>query len=551
MGAAKRFIRNEGNNAICYYRYSSDAQREESIESQRKEAVKYAKAKGLHIIKEYEDHAISGTRDDRPQFQQMLHEVGKLKPAYLILWKTDRLSRDKIDAVIAKKILRDNGVQLAYVAEAIPDDDEATQIIMESLYEAMAQSFIIGHRKNVMRGLNLNAEKAVYNGTVIIGYEGKQNSRYEIDEKTAPIVKKIFKDYADGMPLQKLCNELNDTGLKNKRGKAFTINSLRHILQNRAYVGEYRWGEHVIPDGMPRLIDDELFEKAQKRLEENKRGGKKTIRKLQSEPAIEDYWLTNHVYCEKCQGTMQGVSGTGKSGKLFYYYSCKNHRKHNCSMKNQKKELVEGMVMYLLDELLQDRALRIIIAQRCYDYYLEQNNDGGAYEASLKAELRETQKKLDNYLKAIENGIFNSSVQQRMEELEERKSQLKDQLIAEQNRKQYDIKLDTIVRFFDTFFGNINTNEDRLRILELLVDKILIGPDGLTVTMHYTDEKRILPFKETKESMENMDRLVSMTESLTLNETEETDTALLSLIGDGTDDDSGKEEEERDPCFFQ
>lgn len=106
MGAAKRFTQNPGNNAICYYRYSSEAQRDASIEQQRIEAHGYAKARGYHITKEYADHAISGTRDDRLQFQLMLYEVEKLRPAYLILWKTDRLSRDKYDVAITKKTVQ-------------------------------------------------------------------------------------------------------------------------------------------------------------------------------------------------------------------------------------------------------------------------------------------------------------------------------------------------------------------------------------------------------------------------------------------------------------
>ena len=200
MGAARRFKQNPGNNAICYYRYSSDAQRDTSIEQQRNAAHDYAKARGYHIIREYEDHAISGTRDDRPQFQMMLYEVEKLRPAYLILWKTDRLSRDRIDSVVAKKRLRECGVKIVYVAEFIPDDDEAAQILVESIYEAMAASFIVSHRKNVMRGLKYNADNAFYNGIKILGYTGKPDKKYEIDEDTAPIMRRIFQEYAQGVP---------------------------------------------------------------------------------------------------------------------------------------------------------------------------------------------------------------------------------------------------------------------------------------------------------------------------------------------------------------
>ena len=124
MGAAKRFTQNPGRNAICYYRYSSEAQRDASIEQQQEIAHEYASAHGLRIIKEYADRAISGTRDDRPDYNLMLYEVTKLKPAYLILWKTDRLSRDRYDSVVAKKTLRDNGVKIVYTGQTVPDDED-------------------------------------------------------------------------------------------------------------------------------------------------------------------------------------------------------------------------------------------------------------------------------------------------------------------------------------------------------------------------------------------------------------------------------------------
>lgn len=91
----KKFKQNDNNYAIAYYRFSSHAQNEASIEQQREQAMRYAKEHGLIIIKEYSDKAITGTTDERPGFQQMLTEVGKLKPSVLILWKTDRLGRDQ------------------------------------------------------------------------------------------------------------------------------------------------------------------------------------------------------------------------------------------------------------------------------------------------------------------------------------------------------------------------------------------------------------------------------------------------------------------------
>lgn len=513
MGAVTRFVQNPGSNAICYYRYSSDAQRDVSIVQQKDAAHEYAEHHGYHIIKEYDDPAYSGTRDDRPAFQLMLYEVEKLRPAYLILWKTDRLSRDRIDAVMAKKRLRECGVKIVYVAESIPDDDEATQILMESIYEAMAASFIVSHRKNVVRGMTYNAENAFYNGVKMLGYVGEVDHKYEIDQATAPTVRRIFKEYTEGVPMQKICDSLNNAGQKTVRGNRFTVNSLRNILVNRAYIGEYKFGKTLIPDGMPRLIDDETFQKAQAKLEANKRGGKGAIKKLHPEIEIEDYWLTGKICCGLCGGTMQGVSGTSRSGSLYYYYSCINYRKHTCTLKYQRKELMEKIVLYILDDLINDPALRIIIAEKCYAYHQAQNDDNGAYEASIRAQLKDVEGKLNNLVKAIEAGIFNSTTAERMNVLENQKSMLNDALLAEQNRKKCDLTLNTIVKFLSSLVGDINNPDTRRRLLEFFIDKIYVYPDKMVLTFYYTDDRRELPFEETVRLIDNRKKIVDMMNS--------------------------------------
>ena len=545
MGAAKRFTQNPGSNAICYYRYSSGAQRDVSIDQQREAAQEYAKAHGYHIIKEYEDHAISGTSDERPQFQQMLYEVEKLRPAYLILWKTDRLSRDRIDAVLAKKRLREYGVKISYVAEAIPDDDEATQILMESIYEAMAASFIVSHRKNVMRGLTYNAENALYNGNKMLGYTGQPDQKYEIDDDTAPIVRRIFQEYAEGVPMQRICDGLNGTGQRTVRGNPFTVNSLRNILMNRAYIGEYRYGEIVIPGGMPRLVDDAVFLAAQARLDANKRGGKGAVKKIHPEAPIDDYGLTGKIYCGLCGGTLHGISGTNKKGKLYYYYACINHTKHTCSLKNQRKELIEAIVLYVLYDLLHDSAYRIIISNACYEYHMRQNDDNGAYEESLKARLKEVEGKLANIIKAIEKGIFGDTMAQQMQALESQKSILNDALLAERNRKKFALKRSDILRFLDSFAGDLDNPETRQRLLDSLIDKIYVYPDRLVITFHYSDDRRELPFEEMEQLLANSRTIESMLGEYREAPTEATAKMRESLLGE-----SDKSEKGESPDFF-
>lgn len=482
--AGKTFRQNNNNLAIAYYRFSSHAQNEASIDQQREQAQRYADAHGLKIIKEYADRAISGTTDERPAFRQMLSEVGKLKPAVLILWKTDRLGRDRYTLAIAKKTIRDAGCSIQYVAEVVPSDSPEA-VLMEGLLESMAEFYSKQLRQNVTRGLRYNAENALYNGHKMLGYTVDNDKHYIVDDKTAPIVQRIYKQYADGKPLTEIARDLNNQGIKTSLGKNFTVNSLRHILKNRAYTGLYQYADISIPDGMPRLVSDELFEEVQKRFERNKH-------KAKTPTAEEDaprYWLTGKLYCGECGTTMQGMSGTSKTGKIHYYYACKNHRKHKCNLKNVPKDLLEAHVVWVLRNLLEDTETLASLAVDIATYYKKLNADNG-YVAGLEADLKETEKGIQNLVKAIEKGILSDTVTSRLTELESRKTALEEAIETEKIKQALVDDECSIQKYFDSYaHADFDDEETRNNILEYFVDKIYVFSDRLVITFYYSEDK--------------------------------------------------------------
>ncbi len=310
--------------------------------------------------------------------------------------------------------------------------------------------------------------------------------------------------------MKKICDGLNEAGQRTIKGNKFSVNSLRTILANRAYIGEYKFGDVIIPDGMPLLIDNATFQEAQAKLEANRRGGKGAVKKIHPDAPIEDYWLSGKLYCGLCGGAVQGMSGTSKGGRSYYYYSCGNHRKHKCALKSQRKGLLEKIVLFTLEDFINDPTLRILLAQRCYAYYEAQNNDNGAYEASLKAQLKDVEGKLNNLLKAVEAGIFNSTTAERMNVLENQKSMLNDALLAEQNRMKYGLTLKSIAKYLNSVVGDVNNPETRRQLLEFFVDKIYVYPDKMAITFFYSDDRQELPFEETEAFIDNQQRLLDM-----------------------------------------
>ena len=185
MARKKKFAPNDNNLAIAYYRFSSHSQNDASIDQQRELAHDWADAHGFKIVQEYEDAAISGTTDARPGFQQMLSEVAKIRPHTLIMWKTDRLGRDKYVLAMAKKKIRDAGCEIHLLAEHIPTEGPEG-VLIEGLMEAMAEYYSRQLSQNIQRGMDYNAQHALYNGHKLFGYDvDRSTKKYIPDPRTS------------------------------------------------------------------------------------------------------------------------------------------------------------------------------------------------------------------------------------------------------------------------------------------------------------------------------------------------------------------------------
>ena len=113
-------------------------------------------------------------------------------------------------------------------------------IILESMLEGMAEYYSAELSEKIHRGQKENALKGRNNGGRIpLGFKLGTDKRLEIDPVTAPIVREIFKRYAEGETVRAIVDDLNSRGLKTSRGYKFAYPSFNTLLQNRKYIGEY------------------------------------------------------------------------------------------------------------------------------------------------------------------------------------------------------------------------------------------------------------------------------------------------------------------------
>ena len=475
--------------AVIYARYSSDSQREASIEGQLRDCKDYAEKNGITVVGTYIDRAYSAKTDDRPDFQRMIKDSGKKIFDVVLVWKLDRFARNRFDAVNYKYQLEKNGVHLVSAMEPISQGPEG--IMVESMLIGMAEYYSAELALKVARGERENALQCKYNGGVVpLGFTiGKEDRLYHIDPETAPIVQEIFTRYADGEPAEKIAASLNERGLRTRTGKPFVKNSFFQIFRNRRYIGEYRYKDIVTPGGIPAIVDQDLFDRVQQRFEQN--------RIAHGRPAKEDvsYLLTTKLFCGKCGTLMGGESGTSHMGNTYYYYKCGNAKRHgkaHCDLKAIRKEPLERFVV--------DTAIKVIfsdeIIERLIDLVMEAQQQENTRLPVLKEQLRDTEKRLANLLEAIEQGILTPTTKQRLDELEARKEALNTSILEEELKKP--VLTREWIRFWLEKFrkGDVGSTEHQRQIIDTFVNSVYVFDDRVVLNFNFTDDAKTVTREE-------------------------------------------------------
>lgn len=138
--------------AVAYARFSSENQRDESIDAQIRAMKEYAERVGLPIIRFYMDKARSGTNDDRDEFQQMIADSGRKEFQFVIVHKFDRFARNRRDSMGYRVELSKNGVNVVSVLESF-DEDTPEGKLMEGMVELLAEFYSLNLAREVKKGL--------------------------------------------------------------------------------------------------------------------------------------------------------------------------------------------------------------------------------------------------------------------------------------------------------------------------------------------------------------------------------------------------------------
>lgn len=498
-------------NAVIYARFSSHGQNEQSIEGQIDDCQAYCESMNFNVVGIYKDKAMSGRYDEnRSDFQRMIADSKKGLFEYIVVWKLDRFARNRYDSAIYKKDLSKRGIRVLSAKQQISPTNEG--IFYEAILEANDEYYSLNLSTNVKRGQRQSAEKGLFlGGHCPFGYKiNKQpvgnhyESRVEIDENTAPIIKFIFEEYAKGTSKKDIVNSLNAKGLKNYNGKPFHINNFQHTLSNPKYTGKFKYGENKIECNniYPALISQELFDKVQSRLRANKHAPAKN-------KAIVDYLLTGKAYCGHCGTPMVGTSGKGKTGDKFYYYNCsKRYKQHTCTKSSEKKGFLEWYVAEQTMKYILQPARMDYIAGRLIDEYKKTSSFSEI--KSLESRINEIDKNIEKAVNAMvdaTSSITRRLLDQKIADYEFLQNGLKNELFklkALSNAKLD--KKDIVAQLKHFCNGDPLDFEFQRRIINGIVNSVYIYDDKIVIYYNIDGGKQI-SFIDNNEATENVEKM--------------------------------------------
>ena len=471
--------------AVIYARYSSDNQREESIEGQIRECTAYAEKNGITVVKHYIDRALSAKTDNRPDFQQMIKDSEKRLFDIVLVWKLDRFARNRYDSAHYEYQLERNHVKLVSATE--PISDSPAGIMVKSMLTGMAEYYSAELSEKVVRGMTENVLKGKYNGgTIPIGFKVDEEKFFQIDPLKAPFVVEAFQRYNEGATMKELMNWLNDSGVTTNRNQKFTYNSIQKLLTNKRYIGENHFKDIVMPDSIPAIVDKDLFEEVQLKIKKNSRAPAR-------HKAEDDYLLTTKLFCGMCGAMMFGECGTGRNKVVHHYYKCATAKRFKtCKKKTVRKEWLEDLVIAETMKLIQDDAVIDAIVAEVMELQDQENTT----LPLLEKQMREVENGIENMLNAIQAGVLTNSTKSRLEKLEAQQKELEVR-IAEEKIARPRLS-ENQVRFWLTRFRKLDPNvkSHRETLINTFVNAVYLYDEKVLITFNYKDGTKTITFDE-------------------------------------------------------
>ena len=474
-------------NVVTYCRVSSEeqAKKDLSIPAQRKILMDWLERHpDLTLVEEFVDegHSAFSAAHKRPGFTNMIAKCRKEGIDIILVHKLDRFSRNREESILFKSLLRKHGVTVKSTTEDF-DAETPQGFLLEGMIEVINQFYSMNLGTEVMKGLKENAERGFYNGgTAPYAYRkhrvsevpGRKQCKLVLGpDKEIENVREIFRlSVQEGLGARRIAEYMNRKGIQSPTNSKWHISTVYNILTNPVYMGDTVWNKKldrkkpkpkeewiVTKDTHPPIIDRETFEKRQQY-------GKKRIishhDRTQNQQRPVKHLLSGIIKCGSCGGNYVGRQYSGwkpgsKSEK--YRYLCAGYigRGTNaCAHVTLYRDWVEGYVIDVIRERVCAPEQLVELESMVQKKIETRKRIHGRDQKTVEQRVRATERKIDNFYRAIGDGMDPAVCKEHVARLEVEKALLVEEAKTLKEEDYYQRAVENNVKMLRKFAGVFN-----------------------------------------------------------------------------------------------
>ena len=383
-----------------YTRVSTDNQAEvvfNSCEAQEEKIRGFIDSQeNMGIFKVYSDAGFTGSHLNRPALTEMLADISQGKVNLVISYKIDRLTRSPKDFYQLIETFEKYGVDFISVTERFDTSTPSGRLLRNIMltFAQFERELISERTKDKMLQ---RAQKGMWNGgTLPYGYK-TEVKKLVVNESEAKIVRAIYESYILSGSLSRTYTEMKSRGIKDRKGKPFSMGAISYILRNVLYGGKLYYAGNIHAGIHEPIISEDIFNVAQ-----DIHRTKKTSNRISKYFA-----LTGLIQCKEC-GSFMTLHYTKKKArrraKRYHYYRCTKTLKRDwdsCTTKQVSANKLDDYIFQYLERISIDQ-------QYIESLTFKLNNDrpGGRTGCELSSEKQQicpdqVEQALKNFLKGL------------------------------------------------------------------------------------------------------------------------------------------------------
>jgi site-specific DNA recombinase len=523
-----------------YARYSSDNQRDASIADQLRVCREFAARHGWAVVREFTDHAVSGATLLRSGFQGLMRDALNQRFDVVLAEALDRFSRDQEDTAGLFKRLTFAGVNIVTLAEG-----DITHLHV-GLKGTMNALFLKDLADKTRRGLRGRVELGKSGGGLCYGHrvrpgtvEAAGPGEREIVPAEAEVIRRIFRDYANGLSPKAIAKGLNAERCPGPSGAPWNPSTVHGnpargtgILNNELYVGRLVWnrlryvkdpdtGKRVSRPNPPsewvttvvpelRIVDDELWNQVKVRQQEMRRVASSGDPKRFNQARRPKYLFSGLTKCAECGG-----------GYVMYWrdrLACFGSRSRGTCTNRltiSRQEVEERVLVALRDKLMR----RDLFEEFCREYVRELNRLRMEHRAGLssaRTELATVEREIRKLVQAIKDGVSALAIKDELLLLEGRKAELQSRLDAPEMPELLHPRMADVYREkVGSLCSALESEESRtgaVDAIRALIETIVLEPDGdqLKITLKGDLAGMLSAARDSKRSPDTGDLMVQI-----------------------------------------